>query len=136
MLERNPALKPDEVRAILTKTARDLGAPGRDDLFGAGAADGFAAVSAAADAPSVPIAVAPDAPAAARVSDRQQVPASRALASGKSAPNDAIRPAADFAATFGLGTNGQSLVITDVNGVALVAIQGLYAELQERRKTA
>src|SRR5258708_3674071 len=33
LLERNPALKPDEVRAILTKTARDLGAPGRDDLF-------------------------------------------------------------------------------------------------------
>ena len=47
MLERNPALKPDEVRAILMKTARDLGAPGRDDLFGAGEADAYAAVSAA-----------------------------------------------------------------------------------------
>jgi subtilisin family serine protease len=35
MLERNPALKPGEVRAILMKTARDLGAPGRDDQFGA-----------------------------------------------------------------------------------------------------
>src|SRR5882757_8533677 len=46
MLERNPALKPDEVRAILMKTARDLGAPGRDDLFGAGEADAYAAVSA------------------------------------------------------------------------------------------
>ena len=46
MLERNPALKPDEVRAILMKTARDLGSPGRDDQFGAGAADAFAAVSA------------------------------------------------------------------------------------------
>ena len=46
MLERNPALKPDEVRAILMKTARDLGPPGRDDLFGAGEADAFAAVSA------------------------------------------------------------------------------------------
>jgi hypothetical protein len=101
MLERNPALKPDEVRAILMKTARDLGAPGRDDLFGAGAADAFAAVSAAVDAPAVPVAVVPDAPAAARVSDRQQVPASRDLnqptaemASGKSAAGDAIRPAA------------------------------------------
>ena len=39
MLERNPALKPAELRAILTKTARDLGAPGRDELFGAGEAD-------------------------------------------------------------------------------------------------
>ena len=46
MLERNPALKPDGVRAILTKTARDLGAPGRDDLFGSGEADAFAAVTA------------------------------------------------------------------------------------------
>jgi subtilisin family serine protease len=36
ILERNPALKPADVRAILTTSARDLGAPGRDDLFGAG----------------------------------------------------------------------------------------------------
>ena len=51
MLERNPALKPDEVRAILTKTARDLGANGRDELFGAGEADAYAAVAACAPAP-------------------------------------------------------------------------------------
>src|SRR5450759_3620139 len=38
LLERKPALKPEAVRAILMKTARDLGSPGRDDLFGAGAA--------------------------------------------------------------------------------------------------
>jgi hypothetical protein len=101
MLERNPALKPDEVRAILMKTARDLGAPGRDDLFGAGAADAFAAVSAAVNAPGVPVAVVPDTPATARFSDRQEVPASRALnqptaamASDKSAAGDAVRPAA------------------------------------------
>ena len=56
MLERNPALKPPDVRAILTKTARDLGAPGRDDQFGAGEADAFAAVTAAAAAPAVPLA--------------------------------------------------------------------------------
>ena len=56
MLERNPALKPGEVRAILMKTARDLGSPGRDDLFGAGEADAFAAVSAVVTAPAVPVA--------------------------------------------------------------------------------
>ena len=49
LLERNPALKPSDVRAILTNTARDLGAPGRDDLFGQGEADAFAAVTAAVD---------------------------------------------------------------------------------------
>jgi len=65
MLERNPALKPAEVRAILMKTARDLGRPGRDDQFGAGQADAFAAVSAT--------------PAAGNAPDRQQVPPTRAL---------------------------------------------------------
>jgi hypothetical protein len=46
VLARNPTLKPDEVRALLMKTARDLGPPGPDDQFGAGEADAFAAVSA------------------------------------------------------------------------------------------
>jgi hypothetical protein len=55
LLERNAALKPDDVRAILTRTARDLGSPGRDDLFGAGEADAFAAV-AACIVPDTPVA--------------------------------------------------------------------------------
>ena len=71
MLERNPALKPEEVRAILMKTARDLGAPGRDDLFGAGEADAFAAVSAVAPAPALPLAAVSEPAAAEKVSDRQ-----------------------------------------------------------------
>jgi Subtilase family len=106
MLERNPALKPDEVRAILMKTARDLGAPGRDDLFGAGEADAYAAVSAVTTVPGVPAAAVSDTPAAEKGSDRQDVPATRALnepalnqppaamASDKSALGDANRPAA------------------------------------------
>jgi hypothetical protein len=101
MLERNPALKPDEVRAILMKTARDLGAPGRDDLFGAGEADAYAAVSAVAAAPAVPVAAASDTPAAEKASDRQDVPATRALnqppaamASEKPAVGEVNRPAA------------------------------------------
>jgi len=101
MLERNPALKPDEVRAILMKTARDLGAPGRDDLFGAGEADAFAAVSAVVTAPAVPVATVSDTPAAEKVLDRQDPAATRALnqpaaamASDKSAAGEAGRPAA------------------------------------------
>ena len=50
MVSRNPEIKPDDVRSILMRTARDLGAPGRDDLFGAGEADAFGAVSAVAAA--------------------------------------------------------------------------------------
>jgi subtilisin family serine protease len=64
ILQRNPALKPDDVRAILMKTARDLGPPGPDDQFGAGEADAFAAVSAV-PVPSAPVAAAPAKPAGA-----------------------------------------------------------------------
>jgi Subtilase family len=101
MLERNPALKPEELRAILMKTARDLGSPGRDDLFGAGEADAFAAVSAVGSAPVAAIAGSPSGGARENVSERQQVPATRALdqpaaamASDKPAVGDPDHPAA------------------------------------------
>ncbi len=79
MLERNPALKPDEVRTILMKTARDLGPPGRDDQFGAGEADAFAAVSAASTSQVVPVAEVSNRPATESASDRQEVSPTRAL---------------------------------------------------------
>jgi subtilisin family serine protease len=101
MLERNPSLRPDEVRAILLKTARDLGAPGRDDQFGAGEADAYAAVSAATQAPAMPVAAAPGAAAAEKAGDRQDAPATRGvsmqgaatMASDRPAPGEAERPA-------------------------------------------
>lgn len=46
LLERAPKLTPGGVRAVLTKTARDLGEPGRDDIFGAGLVDAAAAIGA------------------------------------------------------------------------------------------
>jgi hypothetical protein len=98
MLERNPALKADELRAILMQTAHDLGAPGRDDLFGAGEADAFAAVSAVVTAPAAPVAAAPG---AEKVPDQPDVAVTRALneppaavTADKSAAGDSIRPAA------------------------------------------
>ena len=106
VLERNPALKPDDVRAIVMKTARDLGPPGRDDLFGAGEADAYAAAAAAVPAPSVPVAAsgqpAADKPAAQPPSDQkpfdqkglEDKPPTRALASDRSEPAAANRPAA------------------------------------------
>jgi subtilisin family serine protease len=98
MLERNPALKPSEVRAVLTQTARDLGAPGRDDLFGSGEADAYAAVSAIGVAPAAPIAAVPETPGAENTSDRHdlavirplnQPTAATATASDTSAAGDA-----------------------------------------------
>jgi hypothetical protein len=46
LLERAPKLSPEAVRAALTGTARDLGTPGRDDVFGAGLVDAAAAIEA------------------------------------------------------------------------------------------
>ncbi len=45
MLERDPEMTLDEVRASLMGAARDLGTPGRDDLYGAGCANAFASLS-------------------------------------------------------------------------------------------
>jgi subtilisin family serine protease len=101
ILERNPALRPDELRAILTTTAQDLGPPGRDDQFGAGEADAFAAVTAVATPPAAPVAAVSDAPAADKLSDRPEIPVTRDLnepaatmASGKSTVGEGGRPAA------------------------------------------
>src|SRR5262249_42561241 len=79
LLERNPALKPNDVRVILTSTARDLGAPGKDDLFGYGEADAFAATSAAVAPPPVPVATAPQKPAGNATSGGNDVSVSREL---------------------------------------------------------
>lgn len=101
MLERNPALKPEELRTILMKTARDLGSPGRDDLFGAGEADAFAAVSAVGTAPVAAMTSPPASETGEHVSARPPVPPTRALAepaaamaSDKSVAGDPDRSAA------------------------------------------
>jgi hypothetical protein len=50
LLQRAPQLSPDAVRSILTRSARDLGKPGRDDIFGAGLVDAAAALLAVSEA--------------------------------------------------------------------------------------
>ncbi|MBL8566008.1 MAG: S8 family serine peptidase [Hyphomicrobiaceae bacterium] len=56
VLAVNPDISREELSALLARTARDLGNPGRDELFGAGLIDAARAVSppsaAAADAPA------------------------------------------------------------------------------------
>jgi len=46
MIERQPTLVGDEVRRILAEHAVDLGEPGRDQLYGAGRVDAYAAIGA------------------------------------------------------------------------------------------
>ena len=46
LIERKPSLRPDEVRKILTSTARHMGEKPRDNDYGAGLADALDAVSA------------------------------------------------------------------------------------------
>ena len=40
--------------------------------------------------------------------------------------------AEDFAASFGLGRDAQTISVTDINGVALAAIQGMHALLEAK----
>jgi hypothetical protein len=90
MLERNPALKPDDLRAILTRTARDLGSPGRDDLFGAGEADAYAAVEASI-VPGTPVAASDG----TKADDKPvQTGLDRSLTPPVAAANEPGRPAA------------------------------------------
>ena len=86
MLERNVALKPEELRATLLRTARDLGSPGRDDLFGAGEADAYAAVEAVIGESPAPVASASMAPGRTpretpheNATERSEIPPIRAL---------------------------------------------------------
>jgi len=98
MLERNPALKSDELRAMLMKTARDLGSPGRDDLFGAGEADAYAAVKAviaAAPGPVASTAQKESDKASEKDAEQKETPAvsqpARAVASDKSPAGNAAQ---------------------------------------------
>ncbi|QJP15370.1 S8 family serine peptidase [Starkeya sp. ORNL1] len=64
MLQGHPELTPAQVREALVRTARDLGKPGRDDLYGAGLIDAAAAVAAASEAAATtPAAASPEAAA-------------------------------------------------------------------------
>jgi len=100
LLERSYALKPEALRLTLAKTARDLGAPGRDDLFGDGEADAYAAVTALSIDGATPVAAAPDTPKREDASERREEPGTRALeqpslsnTADKSTVSQADRPA-------------------------------------------
>lgn len=45
MVSRDPSYLPDDIKLVLEETAIDLGAPGKDNLYGAGRVDAFEAVA-------------------------------------------------------------------------------------------
>jgi hypothetical protein len=99
--ERNHALKPEALRMTLAKTARDLGSPERDDLFGDGQADAFAAVMAVPADSATPVAAASGTTKREDAEKRPGEPGSRAIdqpslsgSDEKSAVSQADRPAA------------------------------------------
>jgi subtilisin family serine protease len=101
LLERNYALKPEALRMTLAKTARDLGSPGRDDLYGDGEADAFAAVMAVPADSATPVAAVSDTRKREDAEKRREEPGIRAIeqpslssAGDKSAISQADRPAA------------------------------------------
>ncbi|TGN90362.1 peptidase [Bradyrhizobium yuanmingense] len=101
LLERNHALRAEALRMTLVKTARDLGSPGRDDLFGDGQADAFAAVMAVPADSATPVAAAPGTTKREDAPKRRDEPGIRAIeqpslssAEDKSAVSQADRPAA------------------------------------------
>ncbi|RTE93779.1 S8 family serine peptidase [Bradyrhizobium sp. LVM 105] len=101
LLERNYALKPEALRMTLAKTARDLGSPGRDDLFGDGQTDAFAAVMAVSADSATPLAAASGTTKREDAGKRRDEPNSRAIelpslssADEKSTDSQADRPTA------------------------------------------
>jgi len=103
LLERNFTLKPEALRMTLARTAHDLGSPGRDDLFGDGEADAYAAVMAvppvAAPDDSTPVAAASPTTKREGAIERREEPGARALeqpslssADDKSTISQADRP--------------------------------------------
>ncbi|QIO99528.1 S8 family serine peptidase [Bradyrhizobium symbiodeficiens] len=100
LLERNYALKPEALRMTLAKTARDLGSPGRDELFGDGQADAFAAVMAVPADSTTPVAAASGTTKREDAAKRRDEPNSRAIeqpslssADDKATVSQADRPA-------------------------------------------
>ncbi|MCK1340753.1 S8 family serine peptidase [Bradyrhizobium sp. 38] len=79
LLERNYALKPEALRMTLAKTARDLGAPGRDDLFGDGETDAFAAVMTVPANGATPVAAASGTTKREDIEKRRDEPGLRAI---------------------------------------------------------
>jgi subtilisin family serine protease len=124
ILERNPSIGPASLEDILSSTARDLGAPGRDPQFGYGLVDPYRALQAL-EAKAVAGRGLPETTASANPSAKiapKPPPGAAALISG--APAGPIGPATPPLPKTGAVSPTGKLTVTGMAPSAQVAIEG------------
>jgi subtilisin family serine protease len=117
ILERNPSIDPAALEEVLFSTARDLGAPGRDPMFGYGLVDPYRALHAL-EAKAVAGRALPETTASANpqvtiaTTSAKPPPGAAALVSG--APAGPIGPAAPPAPKTGAVSPASKLTISGI----------------------
>lgn len=83
----NPSLTADQIDSILRRSALDLGAPGRDDVFGQGRVDANGAASRARDESATPAATPTSSPTATPTRTHTPTPAPTATVAPITSPS-------------------------------------------------
>jgi subtilisin family serine protease len=123
IIERNPRIDPAALEEVLFSTARDLGAPGRDSLFGYGLVDPYRALHAL-EAKAVAGRNLPETTASANANAAmppKPPPGAAALISG--APAGPIGPATPPAPTTGPVPSAGKLTVTGMTPSAPAATE-------------
>jgi subtilisin family serine protease len=136
IIERNPSIDPAALEEVLFSTARDLGTPGRDSLFGYGLVDPYRALHAleakAVAGRSPPETTASANPSAAMAP--KPPPGAAALISG--APAGPIGPATPPAPKTGSAPSAGKLTVTGMTPSAPAAneLDELPATVEKKRQ--
>jgi len=146
ILERNPAIGPAALEEVLFSTARDLGAPGRDPMFGYGLVDPYRALNAleakAVAGRSLPV---PETTASANTqvtvatTSAKPPPGAAGLVSG--APAGPIGPATPPAPKTGAVSPAGKLTISGITppappvGPATTELDESPATMEKKRQT-
>jgi subtilisin family serine protease len=140
ILERNPSLDPAALEEVLFSTARDLGAPGRDPMFGYGLVDPYRALNAL-EAKAVAGRALPETTASANpqttiaTTSAKPPPGAAALVSG--APAGPIGPATPPAPKTGAVSPAGKLTISGIAppvGAAAAEADEAPAAIEKKRQ--
>ena len=88
----NPSLTADQIDSILRRSALDLGAPGRDDVFGQGRVDAYGAVTRAQNESATPTATPTSSPTATPTRTQTPTPAPTATVAPITSPSPTPTP--------------------------------------------